>query len=107
MDGIDIRSNFATTEGKRDYTKMDEIEPSPLKIQSLRHSSSEAEYPETFATASILGTDADAITGKDQFSAKSSSVNLPDMFCSIMSVEPLVNVHYEKIKPEADAWAAM
>ncbi|KAJ8132310.1 hypothetical protein O1611_g1315 [Lasiodiplodia mahajangana] len=36
----------------------------------------------------------------------STFVKIPDLFSSIMSAEPLMNPHYEKIKPQADAWAA-
>ncbi len=80
----------------------------PAKSRSVRSSSSEAGFSETFSTGSISsGTATDAVTSEDQSTAKSSSVNIPDMFSSIMSVEPLINPHYEKIKPQADAWAAM
>jgi hypothetical protein len=33
-------------------------------------------------------------------------VKLPDLFSSIMAVEPKVNQHYFKVKPAADAWIA-
>ncbi|KAM7194816.1 Isoprenoid synthase domain containing protein [Rhypophila sp. PSN 637] len=33
-------------------------------------------------------------------------VRIPDMFISIMSTEARVNVHYEKLKQERDAWIA-
>ncbi|GME40823.1 Terpene synthase metal binding domain protein [Neofusicoccum parvum] len=32
-------------------------------------------------------------------------VRIPDMFASIMSLEPRVNPHYRKVKPEAEKWA--
>ncbi|KGO75960.1 Terpenoid synthase [Penicillium italicum] len=37
---------------------------------------------------------------------KSQVVFIPDLFSSIMAVEPVVNPNYHKVKPEADAWIA-
>lgn len=37
---------------------------------------------------------------------KSQVVFVPDLFSSIMAVEPVVNPNYHKVKPEADAWIA-
>ncbi|KAH7317036.1 isoprenoid synthase domain-containing protein [Stachybotrys elegans] len=34
------------------------------------------------------------------------SIRLPDMFSSIMSVEPIVNQHYSSVKAETDTWIA-
>ncbi|TGJ85574.1 hypothetical protein E0Z10_g3222 [Xylaria hypoxylon] len=106
--GDQIDGISATTARKRDYTKMDAVEIPLAKIHSARSSSSEDNLSETFSAGSISsGTATDAVVGDDQSPPKSSSVNIPDMFSSIMSVEPLINPHYEKIKPQADAWAAM
>ncbi|RWA13226.1 hypothetical protein EKO27_g1845 [Xylaria grammica] len=94
---------------KRDYTKMDEVELPPSKSQSMRSGSSEDGLSETFSAESVSsGTTTDVVVADDdQSPPKPFSVNIPDMFSSIMSVEPLINPHYEKVKPEADAWAAM
>ncbi|KAI3334512.1 Presilphiperfolan-8-beta-ol synthase [Ustulina deusta] len=103
MHSAHIHENSTATERKRNSVEMP-----PAKSRSVRSSSSEAGFSETFSTGSISsGTATDAVTSEDQSTAKSSSVNIPDMFSSIMSVEPLINPHYEKIKPQADAWAAM
>ncbi|KAF2971668.1 hypothetical protein GQX73_g1886 [Xylaria multiplex] len=106
--GDKIDEISAITARKRDYTKMDAVEIPPAKSNSVRSSSSEDGLSDTFSTGSVSsGTATDTVAGDDQSPAKSSSVNIPDMFSSIMSVDPLVNPHYEKIKPQADAWAAM
>ncbi|KAK1705415.1 isoprenoid synthase domain-containing protein [Colletotrichum lupini] len=34
-------------------------------------------------------------------------VRIPDFFSSIMSVKPVINVNYDKVKREADGWIAM
>ncbi|KAI0437867.1 Presilphiperfolan-8-beta-ol synthase [Xylaria telfairii] len=106
----------ATRDRKRDSSAMDAVETPPAKGHSVKSSVSETSLSETFTTGSISsGTatdDAFAHDDKppdgyqyDQHPVK--SVNIPDMFSSIMSVEPLMNPHYERVKPEADAWAAM
>ncbi|OHE93161.1 hypothetical protein CORC01_11573 [Colletotrichum orchidophilum] len=38
--------------------------------------------------------------------ASVNSVRIPDFFSSIMSVEPAININYEKVKKEADTWIA-
>ncbi|KAI0975940.1 Presilphiperfolan-8-beta-ol synthase [Xylaria arbuscula] len=107
-DDFHVIGSPAIMERKRNCSKMDAVELPPAKTQSVRSSSSEAELSETFSTGSISsGTTADAVASEDQAPIMSSSVKIPDMFSSIMSVEPLINPHYEKIKPEADSWAAM
>ncbi|KAI1163815.1 Presilphiperfolan-8-beta-ol synthase [Nemania serpens] len=107
MDSVFVAVYSATPERKRDYTKMDAVEMPPAKSQSVRSSSLEAGSLETFSAASTPETETDAIISEDQAPAKSLSVNIPDMFSSIMSIEPLLNPYYDKIKPDADAWAAM
>ncbi|KAI0424115.1 Presilphiperfolan-8-beta-ol synthase [Xylaria sp. FL1042] len=105
---VHLDAESSTTELKRDYTKMDAVEMPPTKSQSVRSGSSEAEFSETFSARSTpSGTATDILTSEDQSPSKTYSVNIPDMFSSIMSVEPLINPNYEKVKPEADAWAAM
>ncbi|KAJ8118391.1 hypothetical protein ONZ43_g3998 [Nemania bipapillata] len=47
------------------------------------------------------------LVNENQASLKPTSVKIPDLFSSIMSAEPLMNPHYEKVKPQADSWAAM
>ncbi|KAI1080884.1 isoprenoid synthase domain-containing protein [Whalleya microplaca] len=36
-----------------------------------------------------------------------SSIQLPDLFSSIMSIDPVVNPSYKKVKAEAEAWISM
>ncbi|KAI0007135.1 isoprenoid synthase domain-containing protein [Xylariaceae sp. FL0662B] len=43
-------------------------------------------------------------SGDSQDLTQSFSVHLPDLFSSIMSVDPVVNPNYEKVKAEADNW---
>ncbi|KAI0808724.1 Presilphiperfolan-8-beta-ol synthase [Xylaria sp. FL0064] len=108
VNSLHPNGDSSTAVRKRDYTKMEAVEMPPTKSPSMRSSSSEAEFSETFSTGSISsGTATDTLTSEDQTASKSYSVNIPDMFSSIMSVEPLINPNYEKVKPEADAWAAM
>ncbi|KAI1272131.1 Presilphiperfolan-8-beta-ol synthase [Xylaria sp. FL0933] len=108
VNNLHPNGDSATAIRKRDYTKMEAVEMPPTKSLSTRSSSSEAEFSETFSTGSISsGTATDTLTSEDQTASTSYSVNIPDMFSSIMSVEPLINANYEKVKPEADAWAAM
>lgn len=106
----------ATGDNKRDSSEMDAVEIPPAKYHSVRSSVSETNLSETFTTGSISSGTAtdDAVAHDDQppndyhhDQDPVKSVNIPDMFSSIMSVEPLINPHYEKVKPEADAWAAM
>ena len=39
-----------------------------------------------------------------QHGVKKNSVHIPDMFSSIMAIDPCVNPHYHKVKLEADLW---
>ncbi|TRX96398.1 hypothetical protein FHL15_002670 [Xylaria flabelliformis] len=104
---------LAAKDRKRDSTEMDAVEIPPAKCHRMKFRTSETDLSESFTTGSISSETAtdDAAADDDQLSDSSQdfvkSVNIPDMFSSIMSVEPLINPHYEKIKPEADAWAAM
>ncbi|KAI1267885.1 Presilphiperfolan-8-beta-ol synthase [Xylariaceae sp. FL1019] len=77
------------------------------KASSTVSDSSEVDLFELMSTGSVSVESAsdDGPMGDDQDTIR--VVNIPDMFSSIMSVEPLINPHYETIKPEADAWAAM
>ncbi|KAI0487794.1 Presilphiperfolan-8-beta-ol synthase [Xylaria cf. heliscus] len=106
----------ATRDLKRDSAEMDAVEIPPAKCHSVRSSASDTNLSETFTTGSISSGTAsdDALAGDEKLgneyqddNGPVKSVNIPDMFSSIMSVDPLMNPHYEKVKPEADAWAAM
>ncbi|GAW26064.1 putative pentalenene synthase [Rosellinia necatrix] len=79
---------------------MDTVEFLQSKRNPSRSSSSEGDILKA-------ATDADSLAVGDQCLVSPASVRIPDMFSSIMSVEPLINSHYDKIKSEADAWAAM
>ncbi|KAI8624673.1 Presilphiperfolan-8-beta-ol synthase [Xylariaceae sp. FL1651] len=103
-----ISTTSTTAERKRGCTEMEAIEIPPAKIPLVRSSSWETSLSEAFSDGNVsTGTTTDTVPSDDQSSIKSTSVNIPDMFSSIMSVEPLLNPHYEKVKVEADAWAAM
>ena len=51
------------------------------------------------ASESTLETTPDSHDGK-----KDEILVMPDMFSSIMAVEPIVNPNYFKVKPKGDTW---
>ncbi|KAI1746642.1 Presilphiperfolan-8-beta-ol synthase [Xylaria castorea] len=111
--GDQKNETLAARDRKRDCAQMDAVEIPPAKCHFIKCSASETDLSESFTAGSISSETAtdDAAANDDQLSNSYQdfvkSVNIPDMFSSIMSVEPLINSHYEKVKPEADAWAAM
>ncbi|KAI0111201.1 Presilphiperfolan-8-beta-ol synthase [Nemania sp. FL0031] len=72
-------------------------------------SSKETEHPNIPSNRKVT-TEAktnDALVDRGRPLMSSTFVKIPDLFSSIMSAEPLMNPHYERIKPQADAWATM
>ncbi|KAK2754618.1 terpene synthase metal binding domain protein [Colletotrichum kahawae] len=69
-------------------------------------SDSEKSHDILFIETQISATD--RLTTKQALSASITDreVLVPDMFTSILSVEPVQNVHYAQVKLEADSWIA-
>jgi hypothetical protein len=93
---------------KRHFAEMEGAELPPAKSPIVRSSSWESNLSETFSIGNISSeTTTGTVPSDDHSLVEASAVRIPDMFSSIMSIDPLLNPHYEKVKIEADAWAAM
>lgn len=70
--------------------------------------SSEASYHGSSSSASSPPSSCSDITDdaglQTPEGVKGQVVRVPDLFSSIMAVQPVVNPNYHKVKPEADAW---
>jgi hypothetical protein len=72
-----------------------------LEVETHSSTTSESDLELTATAPSSLGSISD-----DEEVPKEHVIHLPDMFSSIMSIEPVINQHYSKVKLEAEAWIA-
>ncbi|KAI1124634.1 Presilphiperfolan-8-beta-ol synthase [Nemania abortiva] len=104
--GEHVEGMDTSNELKRDHTGIGEIEMHLAHNPLARPVLWKPNLPKTISPRNILSKAA-TYDISSQLLVKTTSVIIPDMFSSIMSVQPVLNPYYETVKPEADAWAAM
>lgn len=89
---LSTSSDLVSFDVKSDSIHMD------VTKTDLSESSAESSPPEPDSVVSQDGIRSPEDRAKQNF------VYLPDLFSSIMAIDPCVNSNYHKVKPEADSW---
>ncbi|KAJ0299740.1 hypothetical protein COL516b_008856 [Colletotrichum fioriniae] len=79
---------------------------SPVSSYSTFTDSLSSSHAFTISSEAGSTVDIRARIGINSDEVNANYVRIPDFFSSIMSVKPVINVNYKKVKGEADSWIA-